>query len=89
MADIVILGAGIGGLPMAYDMRRQARPSDRVIVVSNVDYFHFVPSNPWVAVNWRTRDDIQFPLAPYLEKKGIEFIAAARSASIPTRTGLS
>jgi sulfide:quinone oxidoreductase len=75
MADIVILGAGIGGLPMAYDMRKQARPSDRVIVVSNVDYFHFVPSNPWVAVNWRTRDDIQFPLAPYLEKKGIELIA--------------
>lgn len=75
MADIVILGAGIGGLPMAYDMRKQARPSDRVIVVSNVDYFHFVPSNPWVAVNWRKRDDIQFPLAPYLEKKGIELIA--------------
>jgi len=75
MADIVILGAGIGGLPMAYDMRKQARPSDRVIVVSNVDYFHFVPSNPWVAVNWRKRDDIQFPLAPYLERKGIELIA--------------
>jgi len=74
MADIVILGAGIGGLPMAYDMRKRARPQDKVIVVSNVDYFHFVPSNPWVAVNWRTRDDIQFPLGPYLEKKGIEFI---------------
>jgi len=74
MAEIVILGAGIGGLPMAYDMRKRARPQDKVIVVSNVDYFHFVPSNPWVAVNWRTRDDIQFPLGPYLEKKGIEFI---------------
>ena len=76
MADIVILGAGIGGLPMAYDMRKQARPEDKVIVVSNVDYFHFVPSNPWVAVNWRKRDDIQFPLAPYLAKKGIDFIAS-------------
>lgn len=76
MADIVVLGAGIGGLPMAYDMRKQARPEDKVIVVSNVDYFHFVPSNPWVAVNWRNRDDIQFPLAPYLAKKGIDFIAA-------------
>jgi len=74
MADIVILGAGIGGLPMAYDMRKQARPDDRIIVVSNVDYFHFVPSNPWVAVNWRKRDDIQFPIRPHLEKKGIEFI---------------
>ncbi len=73
MADIVMLGAGIGGLPMAYDMRKQARPEDNVIVVSNVDYFHFVPSNPWVAVNWRKRDDIQFPLAPYLAEEGDRF----------------
>ena len=36
MADIVVLGAGIGGLPMAYDMRKRARPQDKVIVVSNV-----------------------------------------------------
>jgi sulfide:quinone oxidoreductase len=74
MAHIVILGAGIGGLPMAYDMKRLARAQDRVTVVSNVDYFHFVPSNPWVAVNWRKRDDIQFPIAPYLAKKGIDFV---------------
>ncbi len=74
MAHIVILGAGIGGLPMAYDMKRLARAQDRITVVSNVDYFHFVPSNPWVAVNWRKRDDIQFPIAPYLAKKGIDFV---------------
>jgi len=74
MVHIVILGAGIGGLPMAYDMKRRARPEDRVTVISNVDYFHFVPSNPWVAVNWRKRDDIQFSMAPYLAKQGIEFI---------------
>ena len=74
MAHIVILGAGIGGLPMAYDMKRLARAQDKITVVSNVDYFHFVPSNPWVAVNWRKRDDIQFPIAPYLAKKGIEFL---------------
>ena len=88
MADIVILGAGIGGLPMAYDMRRQARPGDKVIVVSNVDYFHFVPSNPWVAVNWRKRDDIQFPLAPYLEKKGIELIACGAKRVHPDESRL-
>ena len=61
MAHIVILGAGIGGLPMAYDMRKHARKEDRITVISNVDYFHFVPSNPWIAVNWRKRDDIAFP----------------------------
>jgi sulfide:quinone oxidoreductase len=74
MAHIVIMGAGIGGMPMAYDMRKRARKEDRITVVSNVDYFQFVPSNPWVAVNWRSRDDIAFPIAPYLRKKGIDFL---------------
>jgi sulfide:quinone oxidoreductase len=88
MADIVVLGAGIGGLPMAYDMRKQARPEDNVIVVSNVDYFHFVPSNPWVAVNWRKRDDIQFPLAPYLERKGIDLITSGAKRLHPDENRL-
>lgn len=54
MAHIVVLGAGIGGIPMAYEMKDLARSADRVTVVSNVDHFHFVPSNPWVAVGWRS-----------------------------------
>ncbi|MDP2878319.1 MAG: FAD/NAD(P)-binding oxidoreductase, partial [Sulfuricella sp.] len=33
------------------------------------------PSNPWVAVNWRTKEDITIPLAPYFERKGIKLIA--------------
>jgi sulfide:quinone oxidoreductase len=85
MAHIVILGAGIGGLPMAYDMRKRARKEDRITVISNVDYFQFVPSNPWVAVNWRKRDDIAFPIAPYLEKKDIGFISAGAKRVHPER----
>jgi sulfide:quinone oxidoreductase len=76
MAHIVIIGAGLGGMPMAYEMQHLARPGDRVTVVSNSPTFHFVPSNPWVAVNWRVRDDIEFPVAEYLQKKGIHFNAA-------------
>ena len=77
MAHIVSLGAGIGGMPMAYDLRTRARKEDKITVISNVDYFQFVPSNPWVAVNWRKRDDIAFPIAPYLAKKNIDFIPVA------------
>jgi len=47
-----------------------------VTVISNVDYFHFVPSNPWVAVGKRIRKEISFPLAPVLKKRGIEFLHA-------------
>ncbi|MFA5170991.1 MAG: FAD/NAD(P)-binding oxidoreductase [Sulfuriferula sp.] len=74
MAHIVILGAGIGGMPMAYEMKELARKGDIVTVISNSDTFQFTPSNPWVGVNWRDRDDITFPIAPYLAKKDINFI---------------
>ena len=75
MAHIVIMGAGIGGLPMAYEMQEKIGKADKVTVISDKETFHFVPSNPWVGVKWRKREDIEFPLRPYLERKGINFIA--------------
>ena len=75
MAHIVILGAGTGGMPAAYELRAALDASHRVTVVNAVDYFQFVPSNPWLAVGWRERDAITFPIRPHLEKKGIEFVA--------------
>ncbi|HXN06763.1 MAG TPA: FAD/NAD(P)-binding oxidoreductase [Nitrospiria bacterium] len=73
MARIVILGASIGGLPAAFECRKLLGKEHSVTVISNVDFFHFVPSNPWVAVGLRKREDISFSLAPVLRKKGIEF----------------
>ena len=75
MAHIVILGAGTGGMPAAYELRAALDPSHRITVVNAVDYFQFVPSNPWLAVGWRQREAITFPIAPYLKKKDIDFIA--------------
>ena len=77
MAHIVIVGAGIGGLPAAYELRETLSGEHRITVINAVDYFQFVPSNPWVAVGWRTRDAITLPIRPYLERKGIGFIAQA------------
>ncbi|HQN65685.1 MAG TPA: FAD-dependent oxidoreductase [Methylophilus sp.] len=75
MANIVVLGAGTGGMPAAYELRAQLAPQHSVTVVNAVDYFQFVPSNPWVAVGWRKRKDITFQIRPYLERKGIKFIS--------------
>jgi len=75
MAHIVILGAGTGGMPAAYDLRAAIGKQHRITVVNAVDYFQFVPSNPWVAVGWRERKDTTLPIAPHLDKKGIAFIA--------------
>jgi sulfide:quinone oxidoreductase len=88
MARIVILGAGIGGMPMAYEMREKARAEDKITVVSNAPYFQFTPSNPWVAVNWRKRDDITLEVAPMLERKNIDFIPVGAKRVHPERNVL-
>ena len=75
MAHIVIVGAGIGGMPAAYEIRELLGSGHKVTVINSTDYFQFVPSNPWVAVGWREREQITLPIRPYLERKGIQFIA--------------
>jgi len=77
MAKVVIIGASTGGLPAAYEIRAALGSAHDVSVISDTEIFHFVPSNPWVAVGWRTRKDISLPLRPYLEKRGIRFIPEA------------
>jgi sulfide:quinone oxidoreductase len=74
MARIVVLGAGIGGVPMALEMKELVGKNHEVTVISDSPTFHFVPSNPWVAVKWRTPDQIKIPLAPVFKKRGIEFV---------------
>lgn len=73
MATIVVVGSSTGGLPMAYDVRKQLGKEHTIKVVNAIDEFNFVPSNPWVAVGWRKPEDISFKLEPHLTRKGIEF----------------
>ena len=76
MTHVLILGAGIAGVSAAYALKSRLGPDDTVTVVSDKPYFHFVPSNPWVAMGWRERADVAFPIGPYLESRGIAFIAS-------------
>jgi len=75
MAHIVVLGAGTGGMPCAYELRESLGKEHEVTVINERDYFQFTPSNPWVAVGWRDRSSITFDIRPHLERKGINFIA--------------
>ncbi|MCE5388652.1 MAG: NAD(P)/FAD-dependent oxidoreductase [Acidithiobacillus sp.] len=74
MAHVVILGAGTGGLPAAYEMKQALGANHEVTLISSNSYFQFVPSNPWLGVGWSKRDDITFPIRPYTDRKGIRFI---------------
>ena len=73
MAHVVILGAGLGGTIMAYELKAALRAEDRLTVVNKGGTYSFVPSNPWVAVGWRERAEIEVDLAPVFARKKIAF----------------
>ncbi|MCW5620831.1 MAG: NAD(P)/FAD-dependent oxidoreductase [Burkholderiales bacterium] len=74
MAEIVVLGAGLGGVLAAYEIKERLGDSDRLTLISKGDVYHFTPSNPWVAVNWRQRRTIEVNLPPVMKRRGIDFI---------------
>lgn len=88
MANIIIMGAGIGGMTMAFEMRENARKEDRVTVVSDRAKFHFVPSNPWLAVDWRKRNEIELDVEPLLAKRNIDFIPTGVKRVLPAENVL-
>ena len=71
MAHVVVLGAGLGGTIMAYELRDELAKENQVSVVNNGSHYSFVPSNPWVAVGWREKEAIEVDLAPVLARRGI------------------
>jgi sulfide:quinone oxidoreductase len=75
MAEIVVLGAGLGGTLAALELKAEIGPADRVTLVGESSRFQFVPSNPWVAVGWRKRSEIEADLAAMARHKGIRLIS--------------
>jgi len=43
-------------------------------VVGQGPRYHFVPSNPWVAIGWRDRADIEVDLHKVMRRKGIGYL---------------
>ena len=88
MPKIVVLGAGIGGISMAYELRTAVGRAANVTVVSDSEWFHFVPSNPWVALRWRKPEDIKVHLPEVLAKLGIGFDATGAKRVLPAENAL-
>ena len=74
MSRIVILGAGLGGVMAAYEIRKAVRPQDHVTIINETNYYQFVPSNPWALVGWRDRKDIIVDLEKPMHKRHIDLI---------------
>jgi sulfide:quinone oxidoreductase len=61
---------------MAFELKEMLGKSSDVQVVAESEWFQFVPSNPWVAVNWRTADQIKVHLPPTFARLKIGFNAS-------------
>jgi sulfide:quinone oxidoreductase len=84
MAHILVIGASTGGLPFAYDIKKTLGKDHEVTVISNNLNFNFIPSNPWLAVGWRSENDISFELEPRLKRKKINLIIGEATEIKPT-----
>jgi sulfide:quinone oxidoreductase len=73
MANIVVLGAGIGGMSAAYELRDTLGPDHEIHVVGRGAEFAFTPSNPWVGVGWRKREQVTLDAGQCLGKRDIQF----------------
>jgi sulfide:quinone oxidoreductase len=84
MANIIVLGAGLGGTIAAYQLRDQLGTEHEVSVVGKGETFSFVPSNPWVAVGWRDRSSVEVDLVSVFRSHNINFHPQGASRLHPT-----
>jgi sulfide:quinone oxidoreductase len=80
MAHVIVLGAGIGGVPSAYELRKRLGKEHRITLVGSSPYFEFTPSNPWIAVGWRTREKTRVKMAAPLAKHDIDWLPQLATA---------
>lgn len=89
MATVIVVGAGLGGMSAAYELKAELGKEHEVILISDREHFEFTPSNPWIAVEWRERKDITIPIAPYVSKKGIQFIPSGLEKLMPEEKSIT
>jgi sulfide:quinone oxidoreductase len=80
---IIVLGAGIGGVVAANELRKRSEKADRIILVDRNPIHLFAPSLLWLAVGSRTANQIQRPVGALL-RRGIEFVQGNVDSIDPT-----
>lgn len=89
MTHAVIMGGGIGGISMAYELRHHLGREADITLVSDRETFQFTPSNPWVAVGWRRQQKVEIPLRPHLERHDVRFLSTGVSRVDPDASRLT
>ncbi|MEB3311739.1 MAG: FAD-dependent oxidoreductase, partial [Snowella sp.] len=88
MAHIVIVGAGIGGLPTAYELRHRLSTKHQITLISDTSFFTFIPALPWVAFGLKPLSKIQVAIEPLLHRRNIQWVQGKVSRIDPVNKEL-
>lgn len=84
MANIVVMGAGLGGLPTAYELRHLLPDQHTVTLISEHPKFTFIPGLVRVALDVDPIDHFQLELAPLAQQHGLELVNSRVSTFDPS-----
>lgn len=74
MAKVVVIGAGLGGLPTAYELRHLLPKNHTITLISDRPEFTFIPGLIRVAMDHISLESIQLNLAELTKRHGIEWV---------------
>jgi sulfide:quinone oxidoreductase len=83
MAHIVVVGAGLGGLPAAYELRHFLPREHQVTLISNEPKFTFIPGLIQVALNLKPLEHLQLDLARLAKRHGLHWVPGKVTALDP------
>ncbi len=74
MANIVVIGAGLGGLPTAYELKHFLPSHHTVTVISDQPQFTFIPGLVRVALDLTPLEHFQLDLQPLAQHHGLKLV---------------
>jgi sulfide:quinone oxidoreductase len=83
MANVVVIGGGLGGLPTAYELRHYLPKEHTVTLISDKPQFTFIPGLIRVALNLNPLEHIQLDLSQLAERHNIEWVSGKVTALNP------
>lgn len=83
MANIVVIGAGLGGLPTAYELRHLLPSNHTVTLISEQPKFTFIPGLVRVALDLDPLDHFQLELEPLAQTHGLRLVNSKATALDP------
>jgi sulfide:quinone oxidoreductase len=77
MSHIIVIGAGLGGLPAAIELRSRLGKQHRITLIASSPHLEFTRVNPWIAVGWRKCATARSAPQRPLELLGVQWLAEA------------